>query len=67
MWSLAALYGSIVIGWIAYQNYQPKLLEKFHFTEYTLFLTLAQGLILVITPPIAGKIGISLESEPLKL
>ncbi len=57
MWSLAALYGSIVIGWIAYQNYQPKLLEKFHFTEFTLFLAIAQGLILVITPPIAGKIG----------
>ncbi|NOT77102.1 MAG: MFS transporter [Cyclobacteriaceae bacterium] len=57
LWSLAALYGSIVIGWIAYQNYQPKLLEKFHFTEFTLFLTIAQGIILVITPPIAGKIG----------
>ncbi|CAN5390026.1 hypothetical protein BH10BAC4_BH10BAC4_03070 [soil metagenome] len=57
LWSLAALYGSIVIGWIAYQNYQPKLLEKFHFTEFALFLTIAQGLILIVTPPVAGKIG----------
>jgi len=57
LWSLAALYGSIIIGWIAYQNYQPKLLEKFHFTEFTLLLTVAQGFILIITPPIAGKIG----------
>ncbi|MBY0434931.1 MAG: hypothetical protein K2U26_12550, partial [Cyclobacteriaceae bacterium] len=57
LWSLAALYGSIVIGWIAYQNYQPKLLEKFHFMEFTLFLTIAQGLILVVTPPIAGRMG----------
>lgn len=57
LWSLAALYGSIVIGWIAYQNYQPKLLEKFQFTEFTFLLTVAQGLILVITPPIAGRIG----------
>jgi len=57
LWSLAALYGSIVIGWIAYQNYQPKLLEKFHFTEFALLLTIAQGMILVVTPPIAGKIG----------
>ena len=57
LWSLAALYGSIVIGWIAYQNYQPKLLEKFHFTEFTLFLAIAQGLILIVTPPVAGKIG----------
>ena len=47
LWSLAALYGSIVIGWIAYQNYQPKLLEKFHFTEFTLFLVIAQGLIVL--------------------
>ncbi|CAN5354048.1 hypothetical protein BH09BAC3_BH09BAC3_09200 [soil metagenome] len=57
LWSLAALYGSIIIGWIAYQNYQPKLLEKFRFTEFTLFLVVAQGIILIVTPPIAGKLG----------
>ena len=57
LWSLAALYGSIVIGWIAYHNYQPKLLEKFNFTDFSFSLTLVQALILVITPPIAGKIG----------
>jgi len=57
LWSLAALYGSIVIGWIAYHNYQPKLLVKFEFTDFTFLLTVAQGLILTITPPIAGKLG----------
>ncbi|HEY9048116.1 MAG TPA: MFS transporter [Ohtaekwangia sp.] len=57
LWSLAALYGSIVIGWIAYQRYQPKLLVQFHFTDFTLLLVIAQGLILTITPPIAGKLG----------
>jgi len=57
MWSLAALYGSIVIGWIAYQNYQPKLLVQFHFDDFTFLLTLAQAVILVVTPPLAGKIG----------
>ncbi len=57
LWSLASLYGSIVIGWIAYQNYQPKLLEKFQFTEFSLLLTIAQGIILIATPPVAGKIG----------
>ena len=57
LWSLAALYGSIVIGWIAYHNYQPKLLVKFNFTDFTFLLTIVQALILVITPPIAGKIG----------
>jgi len=57
LWSLAALYGSIVIGWIAYHNYQPKLLVQFNFTEFTFLLIIVQGFILIITPPIAGKIG----------
>ncbi len=57
LWSLTALYASVVIGWIAYQNYQPKLLIKFSFTEFAFLLTVAQGIILVITPPIAGRIG----------
>jgi MFS family permease len=57
LWSLAALYASIIIGWIAYSNYQPKLLVQFNFTDFTFFLTLSQALILVITPPIAGRIG----------
>ncbi len=57
LWSLAALYGSVVIGWIAYQNYQPKLLEKFHFTDFSFPLMVFQGIILVATPPIAGRLG----------
>lgn len=57
LWSLAALYASIVIGWIAYHNYQPKLLVKFAFTDFAFPLTVTQGIILVITPMIAGKIG----------
>jgi MFS family permease len=57
MWSLAALYGSVVIGWIAYQNYQPKLLVQFQFTDFTFLLMVAQGVILVVTPPLAGRIG----------
>lgn len=57
LWSLTALYASVVIGWIAYQNYQPKLLVKFSFTEFALLLTIVQGIILVVTPPIAGRIG----------
>lgn len=57
LWSLAALYGSVIIGWIAYQNYQPKLLEKFNFTDFAFILMVFQGIILVITPPIAGRLG----------
>jgi MFS family permease len=57
LWSLAALYGSVVIGWIAYQNYQPKLLDKFNFTDFAFTLMVFQGIVLVITPPIAGRLG----------
>lgn len=57
LWSLAALYGSIIIGWIAYHNYQPKLLVQFNFTDFTFLLIIVQGIILTITPLIAGKIG----------
>ncbi|MBN8577698.1 MAG: MFS transporter [Cytophagales bacterium] len=57
LWSLAALYGSIVIGWIAYHRYQPKLLQQFNFIEFSLALIVVQSIILVVTPPIAGRIG----------
>jgi len=57
LWSLACLYGAVVIGWIAYQNYQPKLLVKFAVTDFSFLLLVFQGIILVITPPIAGRLG----------
>ncbi len=57
LWSLAALYASIIIGWIAYQNYQPKLLIQFGFTDFAFFLALSQAIIVVVTPPIAGRMG----------
>lgn len=55
--ALTALYASVIIGWIAYYNYQPKLLEKYEFNDLTMFLFIAQGIILVITPMIAGRLG----------
>lgn len=57
LWSLAALYASIIIGWIAYANYQPKLLVQFQFTDFAFFLTVSQAIILVLTPPVAGLMG----------
>jgi len=57
LWSLAALYGSVIIGWIAYQNYQPRLLVQFGFADFTFLLMAAQGVILAVTPIIAGKFG----------
>lgn len=55
--SLTLLYASVIIGWIAYYNYQPILLETYSFKDLTLFLFITQGIILVITPMIAGKMG----------
>jgi MFS family permease len=57
LFSLAALYSSIIIGWIAYYNYQPKLLEQYSFKDFSFFLIVTQGIILMVTPPIAGKLG----------
>ncbi len=57
VYSLLALNAALVISWIAYHNYQPKVLEIFHFTELKLFLIIAQGLILVLIPPVAGVLG----------
>jgi MFS family permease len=57
LWSLAALYGSVIIGWIAYQNYQPRLLVKFGFTDFSFLLLAAQGVIVAVTPLVAGKLG----------
>lgn len=55
--SLALLYASVIIGWIAYYNYQPILLETYSFKDLTLFLFISQGIILFVTPMIAGKLG----------
>ena len=55
--SLAALYSSIIIGWIAYYNYQPILLEAYKFQHLSFLLIVAQGIILVVTPLIAGRFG----------
>ncbi|MFY0606623.1 MAG: hypothetical protein JXR10_07905 [Cyclobacteriaceae bacterium] len=55
--SLTLLYASVIIGWIAYYNYQPILLDTYNFNDLTLFLFIVQGIILVITPLIAGKLG----------
>lgn len=57
LWSLAGLYGSVIIGWIAYENYQPRLLGKFQFMQFAFVLSVLQALIVVVTPPIAGRIG----------
>jgi uncharacterized membrane protein YidH (DUF202 family) len=57
VYSLLVLNAAIVISWIAYHNYQPKLLILFHFEQLSLFLVVAQALILILIPGTAGLIG----------
>jgi hypothetical protein len=57
IYSLMALNAAIVISWIAYHNYQPKVLQLFNFTELSFFLVVAQAAILVFIPVVAGWFG----------
>jgi MFS family permease len=57
VYSLLGLNAAIVISWIAYHNFQPKVLELFHFQKLSFFLVVAQALILVFIPPVAGIVG----------
>lgn len=57
IYSLMALNAAIVISWISYHNYQPKVLQLFNFTELSFFLVVAQGVILVFIPVVAGWFG----------
>lgn len=57
VYSLVALNAAVVISWIAYHNYQPKVLTLFHFEELSFFLVAAQAIILVCIPPLAGWVG----------
>lgn len=52
--SLIFLDLAILISWMAYHEYQPALLTLFKFTEFTVPLAILQGVILFLTPPIAG-------------
>ncbi len=57
IYGLMALNAAIVISWIAYHNYQPKVLELFNFKQLTFFLVVAQAVILVFIPVFAGWVG----------
>lgn len=60
IYALLALNAAVVISWIAYHNYQPKVLELFHFQELSFFLVVSQAIILIFIPSAAGWIGDSL-------
>lgn len=57
VFSLLLLELAIIISWIAYHEYQPILVVKFQLEEYAKILMVAQGIILTLTPIIAGNIA----------
>ena len=57
VYALIALNSAVVISWIAYHNYQPKVLELFNYQELGFFLIVAQAVILVFIPSVAGLVG----------
>ena len=57
LWSLAALNAAVVISWIAYHEYQPKLLQKFSLDDLSTFLIIAKAAVLVLIPPAAGYVA----------
>jgi len=54
--SLGVLNAAIVISWIAYHEYQPKLLQGFGLNHLSGFLLYAKAAVLILVPPIAGYI-----------
>lgn len=57
VWTLIALDVAVIISWIAYHEYQPQLLKQFGFDHLGLEFAAVQGVILFLTPPIAGWIA----------
>jgi MFS family permease len=57
VWGLAALLAAIVLNWMAYGFYQPKILKQLEFVELAGWLGILQGLLCVIIEPLSGSIS----------
>ena len=54
IFALAALDAGIIVSWTAYHNFQPKLLEHFHFEHLSRFVQIAQSIVMLLVPLLAG-------------
>lgn len=54
IFALAALDAAIVISWTAYHNFQPKLIQHFHFEHLRGFVSIAQSIVMLVVPLLAG-------------
>ncbi|MDZ7956568.1 MAG: MFS transporter [Aulosira sp. DedQUE10] len=55
VWGLAALLAAIIISWMAYNFYQPKILQKLKFGELAGWLGIMQGLLATVIEPFVGR------------
>ena len=63
IWSLIALNAAIIISWIAYHNYQPKLLDRFGFIDLDNLLGYSKLLVMATVPPLAGFLADRMRSK----
>jgi MFS family permease len=54
IFALAALDAGIIISWTAYHNFQPRLLIHFHFEHLEKFVLIAQSVVMLVIPLLAG-------------
>lgn len=55
VWGLAALLAAIMLSWMAYSFYQPKILQKLKFGELAAWLGIIQGLLATFIEPFVGR------------
>lgn len=57
VWGLAALLAAIILSWMAYGFYQPKILQELDFVELASWLGIVQGLLVAVIEPLIGKLS----------
>jgi Major Facilitator Superfamily len=63
IWGLAALLAAIVLSWMVYGFYQPKILRRLEFVELASWLGILQGLLTAIIEPWMGGISDRLQQR----
>jgi Major Facilitator Superfamily len=57
VWGVAVLVAAIVLCWIAYGFYQPRLLEQFGWVGWASWLGIWQGLLGAVVEPLVGQVS----------
>ncbi|MBE9049313.1 MFS transporter [Nostocales cyanobacterium LEGE 11386] len=57
VWGLAALLAAIILSWMAYGFYQPKILQELEFVQLASWLGIVQGLLVAVIEPLIGRLS----------